>query len=204
MTLFPWLHIVSRTILDTDFKSLLVADGLYVEDVFCSCLHVRFHFWKTYRKTSSSWTRHYALFPTLSGELGREDWLLRASPVLLAVGTLCLCHPSAPWREVWQEHLSEQKVPCNLWGHKNPCFGKKEKPIIWHSHVGTQKTANQQGRTNIFVEEFGQWRKGESPLKSNIEALLSRSFYWMSEVKPSFSLANSKYEKKKKNSLESS
>ena len=154
--------------------------------------------------TSSSWTRHYALFPTLSGELGREDWLLRASPVLLAVGTLCLCHPSAPWREVWQEHLSEQKVPCNLWGHKNPCFGKKEKAIIWHSHVGTQKTAKQQRRTNIFVEEFGQWRKGESPLKSNIEALLPRFFTGWVKWNLVFLQQIVNMKKKKMNSLESS
>ena len=60
------------------------------------------------------------------------------------------------------------------------------------------KTAKQQRRTNIFLEEFGQWHKGESPLKSDIEALLPRSFYWMSEVKPRFSSANSKNEKKKK------
>ena len=68
------------------------------------------------------------------------------------------------------------------------------------------KPANHQGRTNTFLEEFGQWHKGESPFKSNTEALLPRSFYWMSEVKPSFSSANSKNvkKKKKKNSSESS
>lgn len=83
---------------------------------------------------------------------------------------------------------------------------RSQEPVFWEkreTHYSTltcwnTKAAKQQRRTNIFLEEFGQWHKGESPLKSDIEALLPRSFYWMSEVKPRFSSANSKNEKKKK------
>lgn len=74
-------------------------------------------------------------------------------------------------------------------------LGKRETcyltPACWNT-----KIANHQRRTNIFLEESGQWHIWESPLKSNIEALLPRSFCLMSEVKPTFSPKNGKDEKK--------
>lgn len=76
---------------------------------------------------------------------------------------------------------------------------EKKRNTLFDTHMLEHKNANHQGRTNTFLEEFGQWHEGESPFKSNIEALLPRSFYWMSEVKPSFSSANSKNVKKKNN-----
>ena len=90
------------------------------------------------------------LFSTLcSRELGREDWLLRPSPILLAVRTLCPCHPSAPWQEVWKSICQNKRYPRNLWGHKNTYVGKKRN-TLFDTHMLKHKNCKPSGKDKYF------------------------------------------------------
>lgn len=82
--IFPWLHVVSRTIPDADFKSFLVCNVLYKTAFVLSCASNSISGRHT-RKTALSWNalswkHHYSLLHTLVKGAGQRRLAPEAQP----------------------------------------------------------------------------------------------------------------------------
>lgn len=114
--------------------------------LLCSFLHVQFHFWKTHKRNIIIVETSLSFSPCPGQKTpGREDWLLRPSPVPCLPGsqTLCPYHPSA------LSLCQNKRYPCNPWGHENTRTQKKRNELF-DIHILKHKNCRPSGKDKYF------------------------------------------------------